>query len=349
MITNATTLEQGFVRSLQSNDLESLKRLLLDSSQLEMLKTSVISLGSSDSLPLLHLGVLHGSVQFVDTMLRFGFDPNTKTPKGKKETCISMLVRIAESGEKQLAASPLEMIQLLLENGASPTIPDVLLWKPIHATQNKKIIKLLLRYGESIDSLGGATGCTPLILACRKGNKELVSWLLKHHANPNICDKQGFFPIHHALGDEHVVRLLLEQGKQCINKRANNPEGYTPLHFCCERETKGIQGKSNLLILFGANPDLRTLTSNKTAEEITENHKYLFKLYRSRQSLTENHQHAVNTSECADDGSVSDEEEFQIIREQFNKYMINYNYMDNLTRGEKRLSITHLILENYMD
>ena len=340
--TSCSAVEQGFVRCLQTNDTESLKRLLLNTLQLETLKSSIITYAAMDPLPLLHVSCFHGSTSFVDVMLRYGFDPDIKASKGKQETPLSMLVRKAETttDDEETHRQTLEMIQLLLSHGANPSCVDLLQWKPIHSTQNKTIMKMLLKAGEILDSRGGAMEQTPLMLACKKGNKELVAWLLKNHSNPNVCDKLGFFPIHYAMGNEFVTKLLITVGKQDINKRANNSEGYTPLHFCCERETKGIQGKTNLLIMFSANADLKTLHSHQTAEDLTECHKYLFKLYRKRKDFP-------NTTVTEALTPLEDDDVY--VETQFNKYLINYDYIDNLTREDKRKSISHMILDDYMD
>ncbi|EFC46559.1 predicted protein [Naegleria gruberi] len=286
-------------------------------------------------------------------MLRYGFDPNQKTRKSRQETPLFLLTRNFEATlDENKSKSMLEMIKLLLDFDADPTLSDILLWKPIHMVQEKKIIKMLLKKGELIDSVGGTMQQTPLMLSSRKGNAELVEWLLKNHANPNVSDKNGFFPIHHALGNESVVKLLITIGKQDINRRADNPEGFTPLHFCCERETKGIHGKSNLLIMFNADPNVRSLITNRSAEDVSENHKYLFKLYRSsRKELSL--QKPIDSSHEAgnEDNASEDEEETDevniIMKEQFNKYMINYNYLDSV--NEKRMSISHLIIYDYIE
>ena len=217
-----TNIIDSFIECLKTNDIESLKRLLLNSHQLEILKNSLYTFGSLEETPLLHIACLNGSNDFVNILLRFGFNPNQKTSKGRQETALSLVVRTNESLDKTIdetkSKNVIDIIQLLLDFDADPTMTDILQWKPIHSTKEKKIMKMLLKKGEQIDSLGGAALQTPLMLASRKGNKELVEWLLKYHANPNICDKNGFYPIHHALGKLHILNLLTSSqlGNECI-------------------------------------------------------------------------------------------------------------------------------------
>ena len=104
--------------------------------------------------------------------------------------------------------------------------------------------------------------------------------------------------------------------------------------------------------MFNADPSIKSLVTNRTAEDVSENHKYLFKLYRSSKKDFSLQKATDSSNENEKDYFDLDEEDSDeinvIMREQFNKYMFNYNYLDTLSKEEKRMSISHLILYDYI-
>lgn len=50
--------------------------------------------------------------------------------------------------------------------------------------------------------------CTPLHLACAKGYDEVVETLIKHGADVNAGDKEGFRPLHRAAENGKCFKIL---------------------------------------------------------------------------------------------------------------------------------------------
>lgn len=99
-------------------------------------------------------------------------------------------------------------------------------------------------------------GETPLHIATRMGNTEMVKLLLTRKANPNAADKLGDTPLHHARGD---IADLLIAAKAKLD--AQNAKGETPLHKVVEmrrdREQQGKLPDATRLLEAGANPNIQ--------------------------------------------------------------------------------------------
>ncbi|XP_005379300.1 PREDICTED: 85/88 kDa calcium-independent phospholipase A2 isoform X2 [Chinchilla lanigera] len=78
-------------------------------------------------------------------------------------------------------------------------------------------------------------GCTPLHLACRKGNEEILVELVRHcHAQMDVTDSRGETAFHYAVqGDSaQVLQLLGKNASSGLNQA--NHQGLTPLHLACQ-------------------------------------------------------------------------------------------------------------------
>ena len=89
-------------------------------------------------------------------------------------------------------------------------------------------VKLLLDRGAKVDAVDGE-GVTPLILASYRGQTEVVKLLLERGANVNAREKRnGLSSLSHAVGrgDKELVSVLLAHGADPLLKSA---DGRTPL------------------------------------------------------------------------------------------------------------------------
>jgi ankyrin repeat protein len=100
-------------------------------------------------------------------------------------------------------------------------------------------IKDLLSNGAEVD-IRDKNGMTPLLLAARKGNREIVKLLLAHGADVNAQDYYlAWTPLilASALGHKEVVKLLLEYGADVDIKDQN---GMTALKYAIKNGYKEI-------------------------------------------------------------------------------------------------------------
>ncbi|XP_064923495.1 ankyrin repeat domain-containing protein 22 isoform X3 [Columba livia] len=94
-------------------------------------------------------------------------------------------------------------------------------------------VRLLLernsKYLNIQDSRGGDT---PLICACKKGNNQIVSYLLKRNANVNLRNK-----VSKTKQNENLIKMLLRAG---ADVNATDSSGCTALHYACEMRNQEV-------------------------------------------------------------------------------------------------------------
>ncbi|XDB50956.1 hypothetical protein AB1E18_004510 [Capra hircus] len=93
-------------------------------------------------------------------------------------------------------------------------------------------------------------GCTPLHLACRKGDTEVLAELVQHcRANVDATDNSGETAFHYAVQSDNsqVLQLLGKNASGGLNQ-VNN-QGLTPLHLACQL---GKQEMVRVLLLCNA-------------------------------------------------------------------------------------------------
>ncbi|XP_029809371.1 85/88 kDa calcium-independent phospholipase A2 isoform X5 [Suricata suricatta] len=93
-------------------------------------------------------------------------------------------------------------------------------------------------------------GCTPLHLACRKGDGEILVELVQYcHAQLDVTDDKGETAFHYAVqGDNSQVLQLLGKNASAGLNRLND-QGQTPLHLACQM---GKQEMVRVLLLCNA-------------------------------------------------------------------------------------------------
>lgn len=108
-----------------------------------------------------------------------------------------------------------DIVDVLLENGADPTISDKSGWSAIFycALYNReKILEKLLKDGRTDINSKDLMGYVPLVTASEQGWKQSVLILLSFGANPLIKCRNGKLPSEHARGFGHteIAEILQE-------------------------------------------------------------------------------------------------------------------------------------------
>ncbi|MBA3236866.1 MAG: ankyrin repeat domain-containing protein [Parachlamydiaceae bacterium] len=108
----------------------------------------------------------------------------------------------------------LNLIEILLQNGAAPSTRSKLKTVFDYSSEQKELFELLLKYKINIPLPHGMKGYTLLTYYAMKGNLEYVDLLLKYGAPIDKKDSKAISPLGHAVaaGNTDVVRLLLEHG-----------------------------------------------------------------------------------------------------------------------------------------
>ncbi|XP_031456020.1 85/88 kDa calcium-independent phospholipase A2 [Phasianus colchicus] len=85
-----------------------------------------------------------------------------------------------------------------------------------------------------VNSTDSEDGCTPLHLACRKGDMACLQELLDCHARVDITDRKGETVFHYAVqgSNPYIIELLSSAPTVGVNHLSH--EGLTPLYLACQ-------------------------------------------------------------------------------------------------------------------
>ncbi|XP_034938575.1 putative ankyrin repeat protein RF_0381 [Chelonus insularis] len=141
----------------------------------------------------------------------------------------------------------LQVIELLLKNGANFHIPDDKGRTFLHHVsknwnlQTARKMELLLEYGADIEAIDNH-GWTPLSLVCNHNNHKAIKFFLKHGADPNHTDSKNRTPLHIAVKQVYAqniyfykpyksIPLLIKYG---ANINILDKKNRTPLHYAID-------------------------------------------------------------------------------------------------------------------
>ena len=125
-------------------------------------------------------------------------------------------------------------------------------------------IKSLIQQGAAIDDFDAYKN-NALNIACYKGNSELVEFLVKNGASPNIVDPWGYTPLFACIVDSKIdqAKILLDNG---ANINYIDSKGNTPLDYCyiyrshqndlLAEYIESLGGITNNVVLQKTNPNL---------------------------------------------------------------------------------------------
>ncbi|CAI9744532.1 E3 ubiquitin-protein ligase MIB2-like [Octopus vulgaris] len=168
-----------------------------------------------------------GSTSLINKLLEFGAEVNKED--NNKNSALHYAVRsnqptlvtfLASKGAdvKKCNAQGNSLLHLAVETGSKDMVEAVL-----RVTENKK---------EQINKRN-VNGDTPLLLACHRGNTEVIQQLLLYKPDVNLENKHNNTPLHWACswGFKDIVEQLLLFDADVNRKDIYH---YTPLHWACD-------------------------------------------------------------------------------------------------------------------
>lgn len=161
-----------------------------------------------------------GDMALVSQFLNSGLNPNKRLLYG------TPLTYAAYAGQT-------EIVELLIEHGADPALPDEGGSAPLLcAVQHThiKTAKALLARGADLSN-ADRSGRTPLSIAAANGPPELVAWLLEQGADVHHKDQRGWQPLHlvlraHWLPDDQRRSIVAALLAHEADPNAVNPGGW---------------------------------------------------------------------------------------------------------------------------
>ncbi|XP_036758758.1 E3 ubiquitin-protein ligase HACE1 isoform X2 [Manis pentadactyla] len=185
----------------------------------------------------------------------------------------------------QHSCGSVECLVLLLKRGANPNYQDISGCTPLHlAARNgqKKCMSKLLEYSADVNICNNE-GLTAIHWLAVNGRTELLHDLVQHVSDVDVEDAMGQTALHVACQNGHktTVQCLLDSGAD-INRP--NVSGATPLYFACSH---GQRDTAQILLLRGAKylPDRNGVTPldlcvqggyGETCEVLIQYHPRLF-------------------------------------------------------------------------
>lgn len=189
----------------------------------------------------IHTAAREGNLKEVRRQLAWGVNAN----KRHFFTRDTLLIEAAANGH-------LDVVKLLIENGADVNLKGEAWYGPLHAAAAKghiEVVKILLENGADVNIFHHNK---PLHNAAMNGHIEVAEILLAHGADINAKGTDEASPLHTAVSNNQLamVKWLLSKGAN-VNPRA--AYGCTPLHSAARRKNVEI-GK--ILLKHGADPTL---------------------------------------------------------------------------------------------
>ena len=189
-----------------------------------------------------------GDSSTVSLLLKYGADPNKRTPHGNSP----LNTAIASKHE--------ECARLLLDFGCEIRDRTTHGWIPLHNScycgSDIDIVEKLLDGGVYIDCTTLPSRMTPLIIAAQENHIHIVKYLISQGADLNAADHNGECSLHVATSYNcpEVLRLLLQHK---ASHRLGTKAGETLLHYAAQYGNIECLEVLLLFSLEGINPENR--------------------------------------------------------------------------------------------
>ena len=185
------------------------------------------------SRSLLHLAATKGQSVHLRRLLDCGECVNSTSPDGEcKETPLMLAARFNEE----------DVLEFLVENGASLKIQDEDGFTPIHhAARGGKIRNVLRLIDFGADVIQGSyEGISAVHLAAENGHVDIIRLLLEQGANVNQVDREGVTPVMLAARGGHLeaIRFLFEN-RGDLNAHSFFDDAM-PIHYAASGEHTSV-------------------------------------------------------------------------------------------------------------
>ncbi|KAF7817823.1 Ankyrin-1 isoform A [Senna tora] len=232
---------QLFLNAARTGNLDLLKNLAGQLDEGKDLAKTVAAIKDANKRGALHFAAREGKTEVCKYLLdELKLDVDSRDDDGE-----TALIHAARQGHTDTA-------KYLIDCGANPAISSNLGATALHHSAgigDIELLKYLLSRGTDVDLESDAG--TPLIWAAGHDQKDAVSVLLEHHANPNVETDDGVTPLLSsvAAGSLACLELLIQAGGK-VNVSAG---GATPLHIAADN---GSPELINCLLKAGADPNV---------------------------------------------------------------------------------------------
>ncbi|GBM34563.1 Histone-lysine N-methyltransferase EHMT1 [Araneus ventricosus] len=174
----------------------------------------------------LHIAAFYGSIGIVHILIQYG--ASIDAVNDDLETPFILAV------EKDQMA----VVRYLIHAGAEIDVKNENGLTAFHVAcknNSKEMAEFLYNSGKFDINLQDDGGWTPLVWACEHNYGDLVQWLLKHGADPNVRDNEQNTALHWAAcsGNSEILEMLLDTG---CNLCFVNQRGDSALHIAARKD-----------------------------------------------------------------------------------------------------------------
>ena len=226
----------------------------------------------------LMMASVKGNIDAVNVLLKAGADPDITDANGN--TCIHLsmyevwkrkvLQTLIDHGANVNATDKdcqtalvvasdkgnTDAINVLLTAGADPNIADAngntCLHFAVHQGCNKEVVQMIIDHGAHVN-IANKNGLTALMIACERGNIDVINVLLEAGSDPDITDASGNTCLQCSVLQGcsiEVLQTIIDHGAQ-VN--ATNKNGQTALMMASDC---GYLNGINMLLRAGADPNV---------------------------------------------------------------------------------------------
>lgn len=216
------------------------------------------------------LAAKDGNLPIMDLLLDKKANPDLQDKNG----ATALPLALSKSGKEAASATdpsrpkapgtkegPLNMVKLLLEKKANPSLPDSKNWCALTLALAKgyddDVVEVLLE-GRADPNVMTEKGVTALLLATKEGKRDVVERLLKQGAKVNLQGQENMSALMLAVQKEHLelIKEVLLKQKADPNLKAKN--GESALVLAAPKADPGTRdGLVTLLLNERAVPDIK--------------------------------------------------------------------------------------------
>ncbi len=138
-------------------------------------------------------------------------------------------------------------------------------WQPLHEavySGDMKRMKKILSQKECDPDVQSKAGISPLHVAVKVRNLNMVNYLLDHGADVDIQDNNGYTPLHYAVS-QHRLKIVESLVRHEADTNLANSAGITPLQQAAYSNDFQIV---DFLLRNGADPELKNLNGINACE-----------------------------------------------------------------------------------
>jgi hypothetical protein len=131
--------------------------------------------------------VQHNDTHTVVALLDEGASANTRTSPPQLSWWRALSNRLRGQSSASQPGIPVLVLALGQQVSGTREHPEV----SYHLTQNQEMVKALVAHGARVNEASPFGGWTPLMLAARSDQRDVMQFLLDHHADPNLKNREG--------------------------------------------------------------------------------------------------------------------------------------------------------------